>query len=746
QVALSWHRGGKGVQMLDVPSDPVNSTWPWQQISTASQDECLSAGDIDSDGDLDLLLGTKWLENDNSSWNLHTLSNYNADPDRNRLFDMNGDGRLDAVVGFEAISSPGKLAWYEQGSSATGIWTEHLIATVVGPMSLDVADMDNDGDLDVIVGEHNLANPSQANLFIFENSDGQAGSWIQHLVYQGDEHHDGARVVDIDGDGDLDIISIGWGHSRVLLYENKAVGGTGQMAPVIITHPYSVTVVQGQTATFTVVASGSAPLQYQWQKNGVDIAGATSSAYVTPPTTIADNGSKYRCLVSNAFGSAQSNEATLTIIQQGTGHVSLTLVALYTFAEGTGNIIHDVSGVAPSVDLEIDNLSSVSWDSVGLNVVSPCQISSNIAASKIIDSCMATNEITIEAWLQTGNLNQTGPARIVTLSADYYNRNFTMGQNYTDHDIRLRTTNTGNNGDSPSLPVQNTASTDLSHLVYVRSASGEAKIYVDGTEKASAVISGDFSNWSSSFHFGLANEISGGRPWLGKFYLVSIYNRALSSTEISQNFFSGPYIFDSALPVTLSRFVAIGGNSQVRLEWVTESEVQNVGFDILRSTEKNGDYSKIAFVEGQFSNNTRTEYEYIDQEVVNGTTYWYKLVDVNINGVRTEHSIVNATPLGKLVPSNIVLFSNYPNPFNPSTKLRYRIPQSSQKLVPVDVSVYNVLGQRIKTLFKGNVEAGNHELVWNGTSDNGITVPGGIYYAVLRSEGVNRVVRMVLLK
>jgi len=82
--------------------------------------------------------------------------------------------------------------------------------------------MDSDGDLDVVVGEHNLNNPSSAKLYVFENADRNGTSWNQHMVYTGDEHHDGVQVVDIDNDGDLDIISIGWSHNRVVLYENKA--------------------------------------------------------------------------------------------------------------------------------------------------------------------------------------------------------------------------------------------------------------------------------------------------------------------------------------------------------------------------------------------------------------------------------------------------------------------------------------------------------------------------------------------
>ena len=222
-IALSWHSGRKGIQMLTIPAHPALQKWPWHRISSTSQDECLSAGDIDGEGDIDLLLGTKWLRNEGSSWDEFTLFDSREAPDRNRLADINGDGRLDAVVGFEAINKKGKLAWYEQGSVATSQWTEHLIDQIIGPMSLDVGDMDNDGDLDVVTGEHNMKNSSKAHLYIFENKDGKGTTWERHLVSTGDEHHDGSRLVDIDNDGDLDIISIGWSHNKVLLYENRAI-------------------------------------------------------------------------------------------------------------------------------------------------------------------------------------------------------------------------------------------------------------------------------------------------------------------------------------------------------------------------------------------------------------------------------------------------------------------------------------------------------------------------------------------
>jgi hypothetical protein len=219
-IALSWHAAGKGVQLLTVPREPATQTWPLKRITDVSQDEALSAGDIGNDGTIDLLLGTKWLRRDGGGWQPVTIAP-EPKPDRNRLADINGDGLLDALVGFEAIGVPGDVAWYEQPPSDREPWIRHQIAEVIGPMSLDVGDLDHDGDLDVVVGEHDTKAPERAKLHVLENADGAGGRWIGHVISRGDEHHDGSILVDIDNDQDLDIVSIGWTHDRVLLFENR---------------------------------------------------------------------------------------------------------------------------------------------------------------------------------------------------------------------------------------------------------------------------------------------------------------------------------------------------------------------------------------------------------------------------------------------------------------------------------------------------------------------------------------------
>ena len=85
------------------------------------------------------------------------------------------------------------------------------------------------------------------------------------------------------------------------------------VAPTLTQQPASLAVISGQGAVFTVAATGTAPLAYQWQRNGVDIAGATATAYVLAPTVAGDSGAAFRAVVSNAAGSATSAVATLTV-------------------------------------------------------------------------------------------------------------------------------------------------------------------------------------------------------------------------------------------------------------------------------------------------------------------------------------------------------------------------------------------------------------------------------------------------
>ena len=99
--------------------------------------------------------------------------------------------------------------------------------------------------------------------------------------------------------------------------DNVVLGTTASIAPTpptITTQPVAQTVALGSTATFSVVATGTAPLTYQWQKNAANISGATAASYTTPATVKADSGALFRCIVSNDGGSATSNAVMLSVL------------------------------------------------------------------------------------------------------------------------------------------------------------------------------------------------------------------------------------------------------------------------------------------------------------------------------------------------------------------------------------------------------------------------------------------------
>src|SRR5450631_4186875 len=102
-------------------------------------------------------------------------------------------------------------------------------------------------------------------------------------------------------------------HQNPIISAIEIVPATTATTPAISSQPSSTAVIAGQAATFSVTATGSAPLTYQWQRGGVAISGATSSAYTTATTVISDHGAQFRVVVSNSRGTATSNAATLTV-------------------------------------------------------------------------------------------------------------------------------------------------------------------------------------------------------------------------------------------------------------------------------------------------------------------------------------------------------------------------------------------------------------------------------------------------
>ncbi|HRV94273.1 MAG TPA: cohesin domain-containing protein, partial [Anaerolineae bacterium] len=237
-----------------------------------------------------------------------------------------------------------------------------------------------------------------------------------------------------------------------------------------------------------------------------------------------------------------------------TGRVGEGLLALYTFEEGSGRVVKDVSGVGPAIDLTINNSQAVTWVDGGLAINRQTIVTSRRAATKVIDGAKASNELTIEAWIKPANTTQDGPARIVTLSQGPTKRNFTLAQGLWGnqpsalYDVRLRTTKTTLSGIPSMSSPDGSLTAALTHVVYTRDAGGVATLYIDGVKTVSETVDGDFSNWDKNHRLALANEITRNRPWLGEYHLVALYSRALGPDEVAQNFAAGPDDSDTPDP------------------------------------------------------------------------------------------------------------------------------------------------------------------------------------------------------
>ncbi|MCB0298666.1 MAG: hypothetical protein KDE52_01340, partial [Calditrichaeota bacterium] len=271
----------------------------------------------------------------------------------------------------------------------------------------------------------------------------------------------------------------------------------------------------------------------------------------------------------------------------------------------------------------------------------------------------------------------------------------------------------------------------------------EADGQIDNEAKWDAASSA-YSGNASNFSVGIRNVDLSGLPAGNKYFAIRSFDDVGNASPISFTTST-----DYSLPVSLTSFQVVAGFGKITLKWETASELNNEGFFIYRSSEENGAFDEPVnqqIISGQGNTNTATTYEFVDENVEEGETYYYKLISRDFDGTIHE-STLKASALVLTLPTAFALEQNYPNPFNPSTSFNFTIAQSST----VNLEVYNILGQKVRTLIAGEVlEPGVYDgnYRWDATDDNGNTVSGGIYYYVfsVRENGFRQVRKMVFLK
>jgi hypothetical protein len=186
-------------------------------------------------------------------------------------------------------------------------------------------------------------------------------------------------------------------------------------------------------------------------------------------------------------------------------------------------------------------------------------------------------------------------------------------------------------------------------------------------------------------------------------------------------------------------------SDQVTLEWTVEGESKPL-FHVYRSASEGGSYQRVTQEPIAMRGET---YTFIDGQVLEGETYWYRLGLAEFSEDMPLFSPMEVTAstgvaheVGTPVPTTYALFQNYPNPFNPETTIEYQVADNA----PIRLVVYNLLGQQVRTLVDEPMLAGHYKSVWDGRDEWGNQVASGVYFCRLETSRYTSTKKMTLLR
>lgn len=210
-------------------------------------------------------------------------------------------------------------------------------------------------------------------------------------------------------------------------------------------------------------------------------------------------------------------------------------------------------------------------------------------------------------------------------------------------------------------------------------------------------------------------------------------NGVIDSTMYPINGLGRIIRFDNPLPVELNSFSSNVTGNDVTLLWSTSVEINNSGFEIERRSNSQN-WNTVGFVTGSGTTNETKNYVFTDRGLTRGN-FSYRLKQIDFNGNFEYFNLSNEVIIG--VPEKFSLSQNFPNPFNPSTRINFDIPVNSF----ITLKVYDVLGNEVKTLVNENKTAGSYSIDFNAAD-----LSSGIYIYKLNAQNFSSVKKMTLLK
>lgn len=449
------------------------------------------------------------------------------------------------------------------------------------------------------------------------------------------------------------------------------VSSSTAVAPTITTQPSSKTVTAGQTATFNVAATGTAPMTYQWTKNGAAIGGATSSTYTTPTETTTDNNAQFTVMVTNSAGSATSNAAVLTVNASSVAPTISTQPTSQTVAVGqTATFSVAATGTAPmtyqwkkggvaitgatsstyttpaetSTDnnaqftVVVSNSAGNATSNAAILTVSTAAVSPTISSqpsSKTITagqtasfSVVATGTAPLTyQWSKNGTVISGATSSTYTTAAE------TTADNAAQFTVAV-SNSIGNTNSSPAVLtvnaatlVLNASSTALNFGSVNVSSTSSQNITLTNAGNSNITISNVSVSGPGFNAGGVSNGLimsPGQTATLDATFTPAATGSAIGSVTVASNASNSP---DT---IALSGTGTATVSHSVSLAW-TPSISTVVGYNAYSSKVSGGPYTKL-------TSSPTPAMTYTDTTVQAGQTYFYVVTAVNSVNVESVHS------------------------------------------------------------------------------------------------------------
>jgi hypothetical protein len=196
--------------------------------------------------------------------------------------------------------------------------------------------------------------------------------------------------------------------------------------------------------------------------------------------------------------------------------------------------------------------------------------------------------------------------------------------------------------------------------------------------------------------------------------------------------------YSSIVPVELVSFGAAILNDQINLSWITATELNNLGFEVEKSTN-NVNWVKIGFADGYGTSTEVHNYSFADKNPAEGKSF-YRLKQIDFDGTTVYTNILE---VNYGIVADYSLSQNYPNPFNPNTKISWQSPISGWQTL----KIFDVLGKEVSTLVDEYRDAGKYEIYFNAVETlRATSLPSGIFFYRLEAGSFVETKKMILLK